>query len=99
MKLTFDEVLEMLNEERQISPGSVPERVKDRKVWVNANGTPGCLYDYQSINLTKKDAIESCKLIAGEYPRGFVTNLRKHERTEIDGYIYRVYQISIRELL
>ena len=98
-KLTFDEVVDMINSEIQIDREDVKASVLKRKVWINANGLPGCMYDHQGTNMTKADAIESCKLIADEYPRGFVTNLRKYGGASIDGYRYNVYRATIDELI
>jgi hypothetical protein len=99
MKLTFDQALEAINEERSIDSENVNARALQRKVWVASNGSPGCLNDSTSVCLTKRDAIESCLLIAGDdAPRGFVSALQRFERTTIAGYIYRIEQMRLRDL-
>lgn len=98
-KMTFDEVLSYLSDERHIDRSEVKAKDLRRKVWVNANGLPGCLYDYQGINLSKKDAIESAKQIACDYPKGFITNLKRNHITYMEGYMYTIYHATIDELL
>lgn len=99
MKMDFDQVLEALADQVNISREDVKASDLKRKVWVNANGLPGCMYDHQGINMTKADAIASCKLIADEYPRGFVSSLRNNYHAYIDGYRYSIYKASIDELI
>lgn len=80
-KLTFDEALERLADERRIERNDVQAAALRRKVWLAEWHLPGCLSESQSINLTKEDAIATAIDWAdGEDgpPRGMTTALRKH---------------------
>lgn len=53
--MTYDEVLERLNEERTVNP---TQTMKKRKVWVAEWHLPGCLSEARSYCSTKADAVE-----------------------------------------
>lgn len=57
-KLTFDEALQYLAEERPLNSEEVQARALNRKVWIAAWGLPGCLYESFSVLSRKADAIE-----------------------------------------
>jgi hypothetical protein len=103
-KLTFDEALEALANEKHIKADEVQSRALDRKVWVASNGLPGCLNDNSDVCTTKEDAIECALRIADDPengpPRGMATWLRKPgDRTwQHEGYNYRVEQMRLRDL-
>ena len=81
-KLTFDEALERINEERIVRTHEVYADALARKVWVAEWHIPGCLSESRGYYTTKKDAVEG----AVEYthspgidspPRGIYRALRK----------------------
>lgn len=104
-KLTFDEALERLNDERPVKASEVEASALKRIVWVSANGSPGCLSDHWSISTSKADAVESCLSIAdnGEGPpRGLKSILAMagdHTLCTIDGYTYTVDKRCLADLV
>ena len=109
MKLTFDEALERVNDQRYVSSSDVQARALQRYVWLAEWHLPGCLSDGQSVCLSKHEAIESClSMASGEAgpPRGMATDLRRFgssNRTAPDAYvkgaISTVQRCMLRELL
>lgn len=82
-KLTFDEALERINDQRTVNPDDVQARALERFVWVAEWHLPGCISESWSVCLTKEDAIETaCGFAEGEkgIPRGMKSALRKHGR-------------------
>jgi hypothetical protein len=82
-KLTFDEALERINDERCISRADVQARALERFIWVAEWHLPGCLSESQSYCLTKADAIEAaCSMAENENgaPWGMKTQLSKYGR-------------------
>jgi hypothetical protein len=82
IKLTFDEALERINEERPVYAHEVLASALRRKVWVAEWHIPGCLSESRSYCLTKADAIEAAVDYAhspgiDDPPRGMKTALRK----------------------
>lgn len=70
-KLTFDEALQYLAEERPLNSEEVQARALNRKVWIAAWGLPGCLYESFSVLSRKADAIEvALDYMGEERPRG-----------------------------
>lgn len=104
-KLTFDDVMELLSEDRRVDQSQVPDRVQRRKVWIASNGLVGCMNDSHNVCTRKRDAIDTCVQIAdsGEGPpRGIVRALRSRgdARFSEDGYyVYRVERVTLAELL
>lgn len=91
-KLTFDEALERIAEQRLIRPEEVQTRALRRRVYVMMYSAPGCLPDHSSVSPTRWEAIEDAReLYADDAPRGFITQLRRHgiAATDEQGY-YRV---------
>lgn len=84
MKLTFDEALERINEERWVYRHQVQARALQRKVWVAEWHIPGCLSETRSICTTKADAIEAgldfARNEVDHFPRGLRRGLER------DGY-------------
>ncbi len=102
MKLTFDKVIERLNNDRKVTADMVLAEALKRKVWLAANGSPGCLYDSSNICLTKQDAIYTCALIAdtGEGPpKGLISNLKKYHCFSDGGYRYVIDCTTLRDVL
>lgn len=101
-KLTFDEALQALADERHVKADEVRADALRRYVWLMMYSAPGCLPDYRSVSPTKADAIDSAVfLYADDAPRGFITALRRNgiAPTDEQGY-YRVEvtRVQIREL-
>jgi hypothetical protein len=96
-KLTFDEALEKINDDRIVHRCDVLSRALDRKVWVAEWHIPGCLSESRGYYTTKADAVEG----AVDYtyspgidspPRGIKTALRRdgsfYHHTEMYGNVY-----------
>jgi hypothetical protein len=82
-KLTFDDALQLINDERSISADQVSARALSRVLWVAEWHLPGCMSESRAYCLTKRDAIESaCQFAEGENgaPRGMATALRRFGR-------------------
>lgn len=84
-KLSFDEALERLNDQRTVDASDVQARALQRFVWVAEWHLPGCLSESFSICLTKRDAIE-CALSMAEgsdgAPRGMRADLQRFGRSD-----------------
>lgn len=79
-KLTFDEALEHINEERHVSRDDVRADALRRTVWVAEWHLPGCLSESFSVCLTKRDAIECALSMAEDSdgpPRGMRADLQR----------------------
>ena len=104
-KLTFDEALERLNDERPVSSREVYARALDRVIWIAEWHCPGCLSESVSYSTSKEDAIEQAIFFEGEdVPRGMKTALRKfgffQHKTELFGYVNTtVSKASLGDLL
>lgn len=106
-KLSFDEVMERLSDERSVSRSEVQARALRRKVWVSGNGSPGCLYDNgPHYHETKASAIESCAFVAdwcdeGPNPyRGIVSALRQYHSFHADtGEVFEISQTTLGAIL
>jgi len=79
-KLTFDEALQAINDERSVHRNDVQARALQRKVWIAEWHLPGCLSESFSVCLTKSDAID-CALSmakgADGAPRGMRADLQR----------------------
>ncbi len=84
-KLTFDEALERLNDQRTVDANDVQARALQRFIWVAEWHLPGCLSGSFSICLTKREAIE-CALSMAEGsdgpPRGMRADLQRFNRSD-----------------
>lgn len=80
-KLTFDEALERINDERSIDIDDVQSRALRRMVWIAEWHLPGCLSESFSVCLTKADAIE-CALNMADNPRGMLADLKRYGRSD-----------------
>lgn len=106
-KLTFDEALERLNDQRYIKASDVLASALKRKIWVAEWHLPGCLSESQCLCANKKGAIEcACFMVEGEngVPRGMITALRKYGRFDSDSGMYgtcinTVSQVTLADLL
>ena len=90
-KITFDEVMDKINDGMSVSWNDVQAKALRRKVWLAEWHIPGCLSDSQSYCLTKEDAIETCCMYAeGEegIPRGMKTSLRKYGRFDSESVCF-----------
>ena len=105
--LSFEEVIEKLQEERVVRAEEVPASVRERKIWVAEWHFPGCLSESQAICLSKKEAIDAACSYAedefGDPPRGMKTALRKWERFDGEAYgamcVTTIFQTTIGERL
>lgn len=84
MKLSFDETLERLSDERAVYRHEVAASALRRKVWVAEWHIPGCLSETRSICTTKADAVQAGLDFASNevdhFPRGLRSALER------DGY-------------
>jgi hypothetical protein len=90
-KLTFDEALERINDERALSAADVRADALRRKLWIAEWHMPGCLSESRSYCLTKSGAIESACMFAETeegIPRGMVRALRASGRFDGHSPIY-----------
>jgi hypothetical protein len=85
-KLTFDEALERIDDERRIDPAEVSAAALQRILWIAEWHIPGCLSESRSYCTTKRDAIESALMFAhdadGRPPRGMRSELRRYGRSD-----------------
>ena len=108
-KLTFDEVLERIDDERSIDWRNVQARALSRYLWMSEWHLPGCMSESRGYSLTKKDAIENCLSMASGAdgpPRGMLTDLRTYgrsDRTAPDawarGAISTIERVQLRDIL
>jgi hypothetical protein len=108
-KLSFDDALEMINEQRSIDASDVQARALNRYLWVSEWHFPGCMSESHGYLLTKNDAIENCLSMASGAdgpPRGMLTDLRtngRSDRTVPDawarGAISTVKRVQLRDIL
>lgn len=109
MKLTFDEALDRICDERSIDSTDVQARALRRFVWIAEWHLPGCLSESRSICLTKADAIESALNMASGAdgpPRGMLADLKRYgnsDRTAPDawarGAITTIERLRLRDIL
>lgn len=79
MKLTFDEAMQRVNDERYLQAKHVRADALRRKVWIAEWHIPGCMSESRSYCTTKADAINAaCSMAESEdgAPRGMRTALR-----------------------
>lgn len=102
-KLTFDEAMERLNDQRYIKASDVLASALSRKVWLAEWHYPGCLSESQNICTSKEDAIESACFYYDDsengIPRGMITSLRKYGRFDKNGTICQVYKLTLADIL
>ena len=108
-KLTFDETLEKINDERSIDASDVQARALSRYIWISEWHFPGCISESRGYSLTKNDAIENCLSMAEGAegaPRGMKTDLRTYgrsDRTAPDawarGAISTITRVQLRDIL
>ena len=109
MKLTFDEALDRINDERSIGASEVQARALQRYIWIAEWHFPGCLSESRAYCLTKADAIESAlDFASGEDgpPRGMLADLQRYgisDRTAPDawarGAIMTIERVRLRDIL
>ena len=90
-KLTFDEALESIGDDRSVDSDQVQARALNRRVWIAEWHVPGCTSESQGIYLTRRDAIEGALDMCGNV-RGAATDLRRYGRTDRvseDAYVGR----------
>jgi len=109
MKLTFDQALDRINDERSIDASEVQARALQRYIWIAEWHFPGCLSESRAYCLTKAGAIESALMFAeGENgpPRGMLADLQRYgnsDRTAPDawarGAITTIERVRLRDIL
>jgi hypothetical protein len=90
-KLTFDDAMEMIGDERQVSRGDVLASALQRTVWIAEWHIPGCMSESRSYCTSKKDAIDCALSMANDEEngnRGMVTSLRKYGRFDSKTEMY-----------
>jgi hypothetical protein len=108
-KLSFDEAMERIGDERSIDRDEVQTRALQRYIWIAEWHFPGCLSESRSYCLTKADAIESAlDFASGENgpPHGMLSDLRRYgnsDRTAPDawarGAITTIERVQLRDIL
>ena len=84
-KLSFNDVLQLINDERSIDADNVQSRALSRYLWISEWHLPGCVSESRGYSLTKKDAIKNCLSMASGAdgpPRGMATDLRTYGRSD-----------------
>lgn len=81
-KLTFDEALEQIAEDRLVSACDVLESALRRRVWLAEWHIPGCLSESRAVCLTKADAVEEALGFLGDYVRGARADLLRYGSTD-----------------
>ena len=79
-KLTFDEALQAINDERFVRSADVQARALQRRIWIAEWHLPGCLSESFSVCLTKSEAIQSALSMAegaDGAPRGMRADLQR----------------------
>lgn len=108
-KLTFDEALQGIADERYPDASEVQSRALQRKVWVYEWHLPGCISESWGVALTKDDAIE-CALSMAEGaegpPRGMRADLVRYGRSDrtapdawAQGAITTIERRTLRDIL
>ena len=91
-KLSFDDALQMVAEDRCVSADKIQARALKRTVWLMLYSAPGCMPDHRDVCRTRSEAIETAiNIYADDAPKGFRTRLRKYGIAATDpGNYYRV---------
>ena len=108
-KLTFDDALELINNERSIDASDVQARALNQYLWVSEWHLPGYMSESRGYSLTKNDAIKNCLSMASGAdgpPRGMLTDLRTYgrsDRTAPDAWARRaistIERVQLRDIL
>lgn len=108
-KLSFDDVLQLINDDGCVDWRNVQSRALSRYLWVSEWHLPGCMSESRGYSLTKNDAIENCLSMASGVdgpPRGMLTDLRTYgasNRTAPDawarGAISTIERVQLRDIL
>lgn len=101
-KLTFDQALQLISDERAIRAADVLASALKRKVWIARWQLVGCMPDWSTVCTTRADAINSaCEQPGDEYRRGMRAALSRGEVWATDnghGY-YLVERATLSDLL
>lgn len=105
-KLTFDEVLKRLADERIVDASNVQASALKRKVWIAEWHIPGCMSESRQICMTKAEAVQAGLDFTGEDkpPHGMRAGLERdgffQHRTELHGHVNTtIRQVTLAELL
>lgn len=91
MKLTFDEVMEKISDERMVDINHVSAKALQRKVWIAEWHIPGCVSESRMHCTTKKEAIDCALSMANDEEkgnRGMKSSLQKYGRFDNDTKMY-----------
>ena len=80
MKLTFDEALRNLDDQRSVDANNVQARALRRKLWIAEWHIPGCLSESVDYCLTRADAITQALGFCG-HARGAKSDLQRYGST------------------
>ena len=84
-KVSFDDVLQLINDDSCVDWRNVQARALSRYIWISEWHFPGCISESRGYCLTKAEAIENCLSMASGAdgpPRGMLTDLRTYGRSE-----------------
>ena len=108
-KLSFDDVLQLISDDRCVNWRNVQSRALSRYLWISEWHFPGCISESRGYCLTKADAIENCLSMASGAdgpPRGMKADLRTYgrsDRTAPDawarGAISTIERVQLRDIL
>lgn len=80
-KLTFDEALQLIADERPVHQGDVLAAALNRKVWIAEWHIPGCISESRAVCPTKAGAIDLALFFAKDEngpPRGMKAALQRN---------------------
>lgn len=84
-KLTYNEVLQRLNEDRSVDKWRVRKSALRQIVWLSEWHIPGCCSESRCFSTTKVDAIQAALAFADGcgkdgfgYPRGMLISLKRY---------------------
>lgn len=96
-KLTFNEVMERMNDERVVKRDDIQASALIRRVYTVLYSAPGCLPDNHAVFTARRDALcYARELYAEDAPRGFMAQLRRCNIAPCDAQGY--YHVEICKL-
>lgn len=96
-KLTYNQAMQRLHDERTIDCDDVLASALKRKVWIGMASFPGCLPESLYYGETKESVIEG--LAGGDDDFRGRSNLRKHHHHEQRGMIYEINTITLKDAI
>jgi len=96
-KLTFDEAISAINDERSIDRNDIQSSALKRRVYTVLYSAPGCLPDNSAVFETRGAALDYAReLYADDAPRGFMAALLRYGIAPIDAQGY--YRVEVCKL-